>query len=75
MEKYLMDFFDEVVSGKYGRTKITRLLVSQFLEKATNEEIDSVEDFYWEWTSVLVEPEDINIAELEAVFLPVANRK
>lgn len=75
MEKYLLDFFDDVVAGKYGRTKITRNLVAQFVDKADRNELESVEDFYWEWTSVLCEPEDIEMSELESVFLPVANRR
>lgn len=75
MDKYILDFFDDVVAGKYGRTKITRLLVSQFVDKVTKEELDAIEDFYWEWTSELCEPEDIVMADLEAAFLPIANRR
>lgn len=68
MEKYLMDFFDEVVSGKYGRTKITRVNVAQFVERANAVQVEAVEDIYWEWTSPLAEPEDINMVELESAF-------
>lgn len=68
MEKYLMDFFDGIVAGKYGRTKITRMNVAQFVEKADRSDLDAIEDFYWEWTSVLCEPEDIDMNELEDAF-------
>lgn len=68
MEKYLLDFFDDIVAGKYGRTRITRAQVARFVDAAQPEDIDAVEDFYWEWTSVLCEPGDIEMPELEAVF-------
>ena len=68
MEKYLMDFFDDITAGKYGRTRITRMNVAQFVEKADKGDIDALEDFYWEWTSVLCEPEDIDMGELEKTF-------
>lgn len=74
MEKYLMDFFDAIVAGKYGRTKITRINVAQFVEKADSGEVEAIEDFYWEWTSVLCEPEDIDMDELEDAFFAVLKK-
>lgn len=74
MEKYLMDFFDEVASGKYGRTKVTRSNIPVFLEKATKEELDMIDDLYFEWTSILTEPEDIDMEEFHNIFLPVLKR-
>ena len=74
MEKYLLDFFDEVVAGKYGRTSITKMHVAQFVEKADKTDLDQIEDFYWEWTSVLCEPEDIDINEFTSVFFKVLRK-
>jgi hypothetical protein len=74
MEKYLMDFFDAIVAGKYGRTKITRINVAQFVEKADSGDVEAIEDFYWEWTSVLCEPEDIDMDELEDAFFAVLKK-
>jgi len=69
-----MDFFDDIIAEKYGRTKITKLNVVQFVEKVSKENINAIEDFYWEWTSVLCEPEDINMAEFENVFFDVLKK-
>lgn len=69
-----MDFFDDIIAEKYGRTKITKLSIIQFVEKASKENINAIEDFYWEWTSVLCEPEDINMTEFENVFFDVLKK-
>jgi hypothetical protein len=69
MEKYILDFFDEVLDGKYGITKLTKSNIATFVEKADNDQIEQVEDLYWDWTSVLTEPEDIDIKELENIII------
>lgn len=74
MEKYLMDFFDEIIAGKYGRTSINKAHVAQFVEKADRQDIDQIEDFYWEWTSVLCEPEDIDMNEFGKIFFAVLRK-
>lgn len=74
MEKYLMDFFDDIIAGKYGRTSITKAHVAQFVEKASSDDLEQLEDFYWEWTSVLCEPEDIDINEFSKTFFAVLRK-
>lgn len=74
MEKYILDFFDEVVAGKYGKTSLTKAHVAQFIEKANTDEMEQVEDLYWDWTSVLSEPEDINLDELRDIVFAVLKR-
>ncbi len=74
MEKYILDFFDEVIDGKYGITRLTKSNIAFFVEKAGVDEIEQVEDLYWDWTSVLTEPEDIEIGELEQIILAVSKK-
>lgn len=74
MEKYLMDFFDEVVAGKYGKTTITKLHVAQFVEKAAPQDVEQVDELYWEWTSILAEPEDIDMGELTKIVFAVMRK-
>ena len=74
MEKYLLDFLDDVVAGKYGNPPITKSHVAQFVEKANKEETEMLDELYWDWTSVLCEPEDINLSELKTVVMSAMKR-
>jgi len=74
MEKYIMDFFDDVVAGKYGKSGLTKAQIASFVEKANTDELEMIEDIYWDWTSVLCEPEDIDINQLSGLIIAVAKR-
>lgn len=69
-----MDFFDDVVSGKYGRSKLNKVHVAQFVEKASPEDIGNVDELYWEWTSILSEPEDIDMDALTEIVFSVLRK-
>lgn len=65
MKETLISFLENVVKGMYGETKLTHEDTSNFWECAEQFEIEEITDYYWEWNSLLVGNDEINISELE----------
>lgn len=69
MEKYLIDFLERVVQGEYGATKIRTDHIIKFANSANKDRVESLDDLYWEWTSIISTDEDRDMAELEKIIL------
>ncbi len=69
MEQYLLDFLEQVATGTYGGTRIQQLSIMRFIDSASPQKIQELDDLYWDWTSILATPDDWNMAELEKIIL------
>ena len=65
MKETLISFLENVVKGMYGKTKLTQDDVTNFWKYAVDFEIKEIEEFYWDWNSMLANSATIEITELE----------
>lgn len=65
MKETLISFLENVVKGMYGETKLTQDDVTNFWKYAVDFEIKEIEEFYWDWNSMLANSATIEITELE----------
>lgn len=69
MEQYLLDFLESVAQGQYGRTRIQQLHIMRFVDKASPQDIQELDELYWDWTSILATQEDWDMESLEKTVI------
>ena len=65
MKDTLQTFLKDVVKGVYGNTNLTNDNIEEYSGKATEQDLNELEDFFWDWNSRLTDEDDIDIEELE----------
>ena len=65
MKDTLQTFLKDVVKGVYGETNLTNANIEEYSGKATEQDLNELEDFFWDWNSRLTDEDDIDIEELE----------
>ena len=65
MKDTLQTFLKDVVKGVYGNTNLTNDNIEKYSGKATEQDLNELEDFFWDWNSHLTDEDDIDIEELE----------
>lgn len=65
LHSQLDSFLQDVAQGVFGDSKLTYTDIMQYSDKATEQDIKELEDFFWDWTSELTDEDDIDIEELE----------
>ena len=65
MKDTLQTFLKDVVKGVYGETNLTNDNIEKYSGKATEQDLNELEDFFWDWNSRLTDEDDIDIEELE----------
>ena len=58
-------FLQDVAQGVFGDSKLTYTDIMEYSDKATEQDIKELEEFFWDWTSALTVEEDIDIDALE----------
>ena len=66
-------FLQDVAQGIWGDSRLSYGDVIKYSKKATEQDIEQLEDFYWDWTSKLTEDDEIDIQELEQHIYDVIN--
>lgn len=61
----LVTFLEDVCQGVYGETSLTYKDVYEFLKMASESDIETIKDFYWDWNSYLTDEDEIDVNELE----------
>lgn len=69
-KKRLAEFLNSVVKEKFGPTKITQAKAFNFMELASERELEELDDdFFFPWQSLITTEDDINMDELEDLIL------
>lgn len=58
-------FLQDVAQGIWGDSKLTYTDIIEYSKKATEQDVAALEDFFWSWSSLLTEDEEVDINELE----------
>jgi hypothetical protein len=65
MKDILYKFLHEVADGKFGESRLNNSRINAFFNKADEQDLNELEEFFWSWTSELGNDDDIDIEELE----------
>jgi hypothetical protein len=71
---YLYDFLKDVAQGIWGESKLTYTNIVDYSNKATEKDIDVLEEFFYDWSSKLTEEDDIDVQHLEEYIFDVIER-
>lgn len=61
----LDSFLQDVAQGVFGDSKLTYGDITEYSNKATENDITHLEEFFWDWTSQLTDEDEIDVEELE----------
>lgn len=71
----LHEFLCDVAQGVFGPSTLDYSRIYAFMNRSTAADLDQLQEYFWEYTSLLTNPEDIDIQELECFILEVVERK
>lgn len=61
----VVKFLEDVCQGLYGETSLNYRIAYAFLKVASESDIETIKDFYWDWNSYLTDEDEIDVNELE----------
>jgi hypothetical protein len=58
-------FLQDVAQGIWGDGKLTYTDIVEYSKKATEQDVEVLEEFFWDWNSKLTEEDEIDVEALE----------
>jgi hypothetical protein len=65
MDITLEAFLQDICQGVYGPSDLDYDQVYRFGQKARQEDIEVLKEFYWDFTSLIMDADDLDLYELE----------
>jgi len=65
MDITLEAFLQDISQGVYGPSDLDYDFIYRFTQKATKEDIEVLKEFYWNFTSLIMDADDLDLYELE----------